>query len=253
MILFYLFTHPAPTKRRGGGPAFVRLALCPLLFALGVSVALATETRDLGQSLSYLRVNELADVAKAITSVVPENRALVLDLRYATASGESPAQLAAALAKRTGPAPLFILVAPGTPPALADVLEKLPPQATTLGVKEAVPTPRVVVAQSPEVDRRAHAAGNSGLPLPALISGKVEKERYDEASLVKEFSNGRRDPRPPPPPQVVAPNAESPARPVDPANPAPNPLPAEKAPVLTDRVLQRAVHLHRALFAIRAR
>lgn len=251
----------APSLRpalRTPRPAFSVLSPLRLLLALTASLsalraAPATELTDLGQNLGYLRVAELADVAATVASVVPENRALVLDLRYATASGDSPAQLAAALAKRSGSAPLFILVAPGTPPALASILEKLPAQTTTLGVKEAVPTPRVVVAQPAEVDRRAHAAGDSGLPLAALISGKVEKERYDEASLVKDFSNGNRDPRPPPPPPVVRPNGNAPAPPADPANPVPNPPVAEKAPMLTDRVLQRAVNLHRALLAIRAR
>lgn len=253
------FPGLASPKRSAGGsalrvlPAARGLALYPLLFALCVSVASATETTDLGQSLSYLRVNELADVAKAVASVVPENRALVLDLRYATASGDSPARLAAALAARQGPAPLFILVAPGTPPALASVLGKLPPNTTTLGVKDAVPAPRIVVAQAADVDRRAHAALDSGLPLAALINGKIEKERYDEASLVKDFSNGNRDPRPPSPPPAGRPNAPAPGTPADPVNPTPNPAAAEKVPVLTDRVLQRAVNLHRALFAIRAR
>jgi len=49
---------------------------------------------------------------------------------------------------------------------------------------------------------------------------------------VKEFEHGN-------------PNAAPPAEP-DLAKPAP-----EKAPVLTDRVLQRAVHLHRALAALK--
>lgn len=232
--------------------------------AIFVSVASATETTDLGQNLSYLRVHELADVAKAVTSVVPENRALVLDLRYATARDDSAAQLAAALAARTGPAPLLILVAPGTPAPLAAALARLPPGAVTIGVKESSPAPRLVVAQPAETDRRAHAALDSGLPLAALINGKVEKERYDEASLVQDFSNGSRNPRPP---RRPAPgrrdNSGSGSPPASPGEAAPIPATTaaeatpeahdDTAPVLTDRVLQRAVHLHRALFAIRPR
>lgn len=241
-------------------PVFLTLLAFSLqLSAFSIPVASATETIDLGQNLSYLRVPELADVAKAVTSVVPENRALVLDLRYATAGGDSAAQLATALAARTGPAPLLILVAPGTPAPLASALENLPPSAVTIGVKESVPAPRVVVSQPAETDRRAHAAFDSGLPLAALIKGKVEKERYDEASLVKDFSNGNRNPRPPPrsapvrPAPAVPPAGDSPTEPAVPSANVTTDDAADPVPILTDRVLQRAVHLHRALFAIRPR
>ncbi|HYC70179.1 MAG TPA: hypothetical protein VEB66_03170 [Opitutaceae bacterium] len=234
-------TSSALTPRRGFRRAIALAALGVMLGA----IASATELTDLGQNLAYLRVHDLASVEKVVTSVVPENRALVLDLRYATAAGDSPARLTAALAARPGPAPLFILVAPGTPAPLAAALEKLPPNATTLGVPQAVPAPRLVVAQDPEADRRAHAAFDAGSPVAALITGKIEKERYDEASLVKDFANGNREPRPPP----ARPNAPAanptPADPGEPAEP--------KAPAITDRVLQRAVHLHRALYAIRPR
>lgn len=217
------------------------LAFSLQLSAFSLSVS-ATETTDLGQNLSYLRVEELADAGESLASVIPENRPLVLDLRYATATGESAAGLAAALGRRRGPAPLFILVAPGTPPALAAALEKLPPGAITIGVKEAIPAPRVVVAQPAGVDRRARAALAAGVPPAALINGKVEKDRHDEASIVRDFASGHRDPGPAAgPPPAGEPGADDT---LDSAG---------QAPVPTDRVLQRAVHLQRALFAIRAR
>lgn len=209
-------------------PAWI---LCALL-AFGPLAARAAELVELDPGLAYLRVPDLTAPAPAVAAALAADRALVLDLRSTRASPEGAAALATALAARASRAPLLILVAPGTPPPLAAALDRLPPGALTLGVREAVPAPRLVVAQTSDADRRAVAALEAGTPLPTLLSGKVEKERFDEASLVREFTDGRRPPRP----AAAAPAA-----------------PAETAPALVDRVLQRAVHLHRALGAVRPR
>jgi hypothetical protein len=100
----------------------------------------------------------------------------------------------------------------------------------TLGVKGSRPEPLVVIAQTAEADRAAYAALKSGTPLAQLISGKIEKERFDEAALVKEFKNGNHDALPPG--ATTASDKESAAPPVD-------------------RVLQRALHLHHALQALK--
>ena len=76
----------------------------------------------------------------------------------------------------------------------------------------------------------------AGTPVETLISGKIEKDRYDEATLVQEFKNGNPEAAPPQPPDPTAAKAtDAPAKP----------------PVLVDRVLQRAVHLHAARLALR--
>jgi len=202
------------------------LAFCSLLLAPGSN---ATELTDLGSGLGYLRLHSPADPVSAASS-----GALVLDLRYATADDASAAALKTALAGRPTGAPLFILVSPATPAALVPLISQSP--ALTLGVPGSVPAPKVVVRTDATQDRLAYAAFEAGTPVGKLIFGKIEKERFDEASLVEEFKNGNPDAAPPTPPDPTAPKAAG-----TPGKPA----------VLTDRVLQRAVHLHQALLVLR--
>jgi hypothetical protein len=207
-----------------------------LLFSVLCLLSSGTELTDLGQGLSYLRIHSVADSEATLRKAVPGAGALVLDLRYATASDESSAALKAALAGRSSNAPLFILLSPATPPVLAPVISASP--ALTLGVAGSLPAPKIAVQTDAATDRHAYDALDTGTALQKLISGKIEKERFDEATLVQEFKNGN-------------PGAEPPAAP-DPTI-APPAGTAEKPVVLTDRVLQRAVHLHRALLALRPR
>ena len=210
------------------------LALSSQLLAL--SPTTATELTDLGQGLSYLDIQSLANSEKALRSAVPSAGALVLDLRHVAADNDSADALRTALAGRSAGAPLFILVSPATPPAVAEAITESSTPALTLGVAGSRPGPKVVVKTDAETDRRAYDALKAGTPVEALISGKIEKERFDEVTLVQEFKNGNHDAEPPPVPDPTAP------KPAD---------ATEKAPPLVDRVLQRAVHLHRALLALR--
>lgn len=200
-----------------------------ILFLVLAVAGRATELTDLGQGLGYLRIHSLAEADGALHKVVPGARALVLDLRYATGD-EASAAVAAALAARPTDAPLFVLVSPATPAALAPALAGV----LTLGAPGSTPTPKVVVQTDAATDRRAYDALDAGTPLADLISGQVEKQRYDEASLVDEFNHGDRDPEPPPGPDPTTQPGEKPGE-----------------TKLIDRVLQRAVHLHRALLALR--
>lgn len=213
-------TLPAPTFAADAAPSV----------SADTSAAIASELHDLGEGLGYLRVHRVADAQDLLARTLPRGTALVIDLRYTTASDDDATAFGGVLARRSGGAPLLVLVSQQTPAALTPVLLKTP--AVTLGVAESLPVPTVVVAQTADADRRAYDAFDGGMTLEALITGKIEKERFDEASLVKEFEHGN-------------PNAAPPAEP-DLAKPTP-----EKAPVLTDRVLQRAVHLHRALGALK--
>ncbi|MBL9216631.1 MAG: hypothetical protein JNG83_14225 [Opitutaceae bacterium] len=211
-------------------PAAALLALLVLAGHAG-----ATGTADLGQGLGYLRVRAVD--AAALRPAADGAAALVLDLRQATAAADAPADLAAVLAARSAAgAPLFVLVGPETPQSLAAVLAAPPTQVLTLGPAGARPEPRVIVQSDPDADRRAYDAYDRGTPLAELLSGRVEKERFDEATLVQEFRSGNPAPEPPPAPDPTAPPLAG--------------APAKAAP-LTDRVLQRALHLHRALLALR--
>ena len=194
--------------------------LCSLLLAAG---SFATELTDLGQGLGYLRVHSLDTALKPLAGTNP----IVLDLRHTTATPESVAQFSAALAARPADSRLLVLVGPDTPALLAPALKG---PVVTLGLKHSHPAPQVVVQQSAADDRRAYDALEAGTALADLISGKVEKDRYDEATLVQEFKGGNHEARPPE--AGAGGTAPAPAR-------------------LTDRVLQRAVHLHRALLALK--
>lgn len=205
-----------------------------LLILLGLALAplsRAAELTDLGEGLSYLRVPSLGESAKTVHAALADRRALVLDLRRTTTGPEDAAALADALARR-GAGLLLILVSPDTPETLAAALASLPRGALTLGVEGARPTPRLLIAQPADTDRRAYDAADGGMPLAALISGRLDKDRYDEAALVREFESGIAQPAPPVPTDLAE-------------------RPADAAPVLTDRVLQRAVQLHRAQQALR--
>lgn len=211
------------------------VALCVggcILFLILCSPSSGTELTDLGQGLAYLRIHSVAESENALRQAVPGAGALVLDLRYATAGDESAAILKSVLAGHPVNPPLIVLVSPATPPALAPAVAS----ALTLGAPGSVPAPTVVVQTDATTDRRAYDALDTGTPLEQLISGKIEKERFDEATLVHEFKNGNPDAAPAPLP--------------DPTAPRPAGAPEKPAP-LVDRVLQRAVHLHRALLALR--
>lgn len=206
-----------------------------LVFCCFAVSALGFELAELGSNLAYARIAQASDLGEAALAA-RAGQPLVLDLRYTTAADPAAAEgLRALLSARAAQVPLFVLLSPQTPAAFTEVLSRLPAGAVTLGVAGSVPAPGVLVAQTPETDRRAYAALSPEIPLAALLSGKFEKERFDEAALVKEFRNGNPNAAPPPAPDPAAPKA------------------AEPAPVLTDRVLQRAVHLHRALLALKRR
>lgn len=207
-----------------------------LLSCVCCLLSFATELTDLGQGLAYLRVHSVADTEAALRKAVPGASALVLDLRYATANESSAAFLKAALAGRAANPPTFVLVSPATAAVLAPIIAASP--VVTLGVPGSTPAAKVTVQADAAADRKAFDALDAGTELSKLITGKIEKERYDEATLVQEFKNGAPDPAPSAAADPTATKENAPAK--------------ETAPVVpTDRVLQRAVHLHRALLALR--
>lgn len=203
-------------------------------FCLLASLLAAAEPVDLGQGLSYLRVHALGDSVEDLNRAIPRGMALVIDLRYATADRASADALKTALAQRPAGNSLFLLVSPSTPDAIGAAIGP----AFTLGAPGSSPKPTVVVHTDAEADRQAYAAADAGIDLAKLITGKVEKERFDEATLVHEFKNGNPGAEPPVPPDPTLPKATSTPE-------------KEKPAPQTDRVLQRAVHLHRALQALK--
>lgn len=220
-----------------------------VLFLVLSALTRATELTDLGQGLSYLRIHSVAGSEAALRKAVPGAGALVLDLRYATADETSAAILKSVLSSRPVHAQLYLLVSPATPPALGPVIIAAP--AVTLGAPDSIPAARVKVQTDAAADRRAYDALDAGTELSKLITGKIEKERFDEASLVQEFKNGNTTTELPRPSDPTAPAAPTPAN--EPPAGAAASATEKPLPVPTDRVLQRAVHLHRALLALKSR
>jgi hypothetical protein len=205
-------------------------ALCLLFSVLCPPVRAAAGPVELASDLAYLRVHSAVVEREAITAALAQSRAVVLDLRYPQDERSADEALRQALAGRPVGGRLYVLVSPATPVPVVGVVAANPARLVTLGVKGAKPEPKVAVMQSAEDDRRAYDAHTAGTALADLISGKLDKERFDEASLVLDFKNGLTDDRPGVPSAVKS--GDTPAR-------------------QTDRVLQRAVHLHRALQALK--
>lgn len=219
----------AARPRPGGSPA-LQLVLC-LLSSVLCSLVRAADPVELGPDLGYVRLHSLVRDREAITAALLKPRAVVLDLRYPLDERDAAETLRQELTRLPGKTRLYVLVSPATPVPVVGVIAATPVSGlVTLGVKGSRPEPQVVVEQTAEADRAAYAALDSGTPLARLVSGKIEKERFDEAALVKEFRNGNHDARPPE--AGLAPGKEIAAPPID-------------------RVLQRAIHLHRALQALK--
>lgn len=204
--------------------AFFFSVLCLL------SASRSAEPTDLAPGLRYLRIHSLEKSAADLANALNLNRAaaLVLDLRY-VADEKDAAQAINALNSRPAKTVLYILVSPDTPQDVAAIIQRTSTPLVTLGIRDSRPKPEVEVMQSAADDRAAYQALEGGTSLATLISGKIDKDHFDEAELVKEFKNGNSEARPP----------------IGSATASPAPT------TLTDRVLQRALHLHLALQALK--
>ena len=199
----------------------------------------AAEPVALGPDLGYLRVQSIVAEREAITTALLAHHSLVLDLRYPLDERDAGEILRQELTSHAAKPRLYVLVSPATPLPVVGVIASSPVRwLVTLGVTGSRPQPQVVVQQSAEADLAAYAALAAGTTLDQLVSGRIEKERFDEASLVKEFKNGNFDVQPPTLDQV---NGAPPGAAKTVGSTAVRP----------DRVLQRAVHLHRALQALK--
>lgn len=181
------------------------------------------EPADLGQGLSYMRVESLPTDLPAS----PTLKSVVLDLRFTDGGETAAAALTVWLQTRAG-APTFVLANPETAAPLRRALnaDRLPAGTLTLGRAGDEFAPDIVIAVTAEADQTARAALTAGTNPATLVTDDHGKVRNDEAAIVRRHQNGRAD------------EAES-----DISSPA---------PALTDRVLQRAVQLHRGLIALGA-
>lgn len=186
---------------------------------LAVGVAAPLE-HDLGQGLVYVRVRELpGDLPAQPAGAAP---ACVIDLRYVAAGRDATAAFAAWLKFRATPrTPVFVLANRDTSPELRRALGESHRGTgiAVIGIPGLDFVPDVPVRAAPEGERAAYDALDQGKPLSVLLTDNPDKERNDEARLVQ------------------APSAV--------------PKAAGSKPAIVDATLQRAVHLHRTLGALR--
>jgi len=200
-----------------------------LLAVLAARLAGAPLELELGGGLGYVRLRALpADGALALAH---KSAALVVDLRYAGADARAATEFFSGLRKRaSNKAPVFILANHATAPDLLRVVAAGGRGTGIVVVGIAAPgfAPDVPVRATADEEQQAYAALDQGTGLAKLLADNPGKVRNDEASLTRER-----------PPEPLPENAE----------PAGAPAPRAGPPV--DATLQRALHLHRSLQALR--
>lgn len=212
--------------------------VCALAFVFPGFIYSAPIDRDLGHGLAYHRVHQLpADLPTAESA---RKQPCVLDLRYVHADAGAATALTAWLRfHATARAPVFILANADTSSALLTSAAGAERNANVIVIGGSAPrfTPDLALTISDDTERRAYDALEHGASIESLVTENSGKLRHDEASLVKEHPAESPNwiAAPGPPPLTVAEKSA---------------VPPSSSPVL-DAALQRAVHLHRALLALK--
>ena len=218
------------------------LGLLSLVAHLHAVTTPAGHTDDLGQGLTYLRptTTEKSDGTSLLKTLTTNS--VVLDLRYVPSGENADAWLAAIKAFAAPKRICIVLVSPETSPALLAGLGGGLTRCITVGRNSPALGVNISVDTSAESDRQAWESIGQGKELAKLIKENADKPRYDEAVLAKEYAdevNGNA------PPSADGADASSPAVKTKPTKGLIPPAP------LIDAVLQRAVHIHRGLLALR--
>jgi hypothetical protein len=178
-------------------------------------------TRDLGRGLFYQRAHSLpADLPAAET----RKRPLVLDLRYTQGDADAATALIGWLKFYATPhAPVFVLANGQTAEPVRRALSTRGtlPNVLVVGAPGKGFVPDIAIQTTADNERSAYDALANGTDANALIVENPDKARNDEASLSRDRST-----------ESDAAKEQAPAIPLDAA-------------------LQRAVHLHRALVALK--
>jgi hypothetical protein len=210
-----------------------------LLLLLTGPIRAAPLQKDLGEGLAYFRVHELPQDLPA-ASVKPG--AIVLDLRFATAHEDAGTALDAWLSFRaTAPTPVFVLLDAQTAEHFASVLaaHQSNPGFLTLGESTEEFTPDVEIDASPDEEKKAYDALEKGASVSSLTTENADKPRNDEAALMHARANPAEEPSDSDLADVEQPRIDK----TKPALPVPEPV--------IDRTLQRAIHVHRGLLALK--
>lgn len=197
-----------------------------LVLFLPVFAAAAPLERDLGNGLAYLRVRAIpADLPPKPGGRVPP---CIIDVRYVETDADGAAAFGAWLKFRATPrTPVFILANAETSRPLLKVLNghERGTGIAVVGIPRGSFQPDVTVSGSGAEERRAYDALEKGAEIGSLLTDNPHKVRNDEASLSKDRL------------------AEASAEATD--------GPAKPSISTIDATLQRAVHLHRALVALK--
>ncbi len=181
-------------------------------------------TRDLGRGLVYHRVRHLpADLPSADAA---RKRPTVLDVRYVRGDAAAGAALVAWLKfYATFHTPVFVLANTETSTPILRALASRGPLGSILviGAPARDFAPDIAIQTTADAERQAYDAVGAGTDPNTLIVENADKVRNDEASLSHDSSTE---------PQADPAKEHAPAPPLDAA-------------------LQRAVHLHRTLVALR--
>lgn len=164
----------------------------------------------------------------------------MLDLRYAHGDRSAADALAAWLKSRAhARTPIFVLANAETDPALLALLSRHDPNDGILLLGSPSPgfAPDIAVKTSPDAERRVYDAFETQADPLALLKENAAKVRNDEARLSREH--------------LPAPAAEDPAGDNAPVPGEKTPAPPTPPAPPIDYVLQRALHLHRALLALK--
>ena len=228
----------------------LRIFLFGLLAAGAASAGAAPLTLDLGSGLAYHRAHAIPAELPASSPARPQP--LVLDLRYATGDADAAVALAAWIKFHAAPrTPVLLLANAATSPDLRAAFAERDRTAglIVLGVATTDFEPDIALTAEPDAEHRAYDALENGTALATLIAPPVEKIRNDEARLVAQRLPERAPTTNDDSEPSVAPTAPSVSVPAANAGAAPPATPP--SPPVIDVVLQRAVHLHRALLALK--
>jgi hypothetical protein len=242
---------PHHLLRRALATAALTLAAFLSLPAFTPVAHAATLEHDLQQGLHYLRTADLAADSATVEKTLSTRPALILDLRQAAADDDTAVTLGKLLSRPPATARFarLILISKNTAPALLKQLANHHPGVVTLSARIEGLIPDLAVATTPEDDTLAYEALASGVTLDKLLSGSTpQKVRYDEATLVRDHANGTNGRTPPADEPELEP---TPASEQSATGNVPVATVEKPAPQPVDRVLLRAVQLHRTLLALK--
>jgi hypothetical protein len=203
--------------------------LCCLLLVLGWAPARATESapvvHELGETLTYVRLSDLNMAPPDVSGVI------ILDLRYAAPPEDPNLPALRPLLQSTGRLRL-VLVDAAPSQALRALLNQRDARVLTMGPNGLTPAADFPVKVDPLSDRTAYDALATGMDFNVLAGENQEKERMDEAALIRARVSGVRRPAAPPSAEPEAANPDAPP------------------PPPRDALLQHAIRLARGLQAL---